>query len=60
MADEFQIKIDTTFNSKLRDIGFKLYHTFISSIKEGKPPMDMNVMKPEMKAPHAPLAKMAV
>ena len=34
--------------------------TFISSMKEGKPPMDMNVMKPEIKAPQAPLAKIAL
>lgn len=29
-------------------------------MKDGKPPMDMNVMKPDIKAPHAPLAKMAL
>lgn len=34
--------------------------TFISSMKDGKPPMDINVIKPDMKLPHAPRAKMAV
>lgn len=34
--------------------------TFISSIKEGKPPMDMKVMNPEIKPPEAPRAKIAV
>jgi hypothetical protein len=27
-------------------------------MNDGKPPMDMNVMKPDIKAPQAPLAKM--
>jgi hypothetical protein len=34
------------------------FDTFISSMNDGKPPMDMNVMKPDIKAPQAPLAKM--
>lgn len=33
---------------------------FISSRKDGKPPMDMNVMKPDIKPPQAPRAKIAV
>lgn len=41
-------------------IMYVLKLTFISSMKEGKPPMDMNVMKPVMKAPQATRAKIAV
>lgn len=34
--------------------------TFISSTNDGKPPIDMNVMKPVINAPQAPRAKIAV
>ncbi|GER40783.1 GTPase Era [Striga asiatica] len=37
----------------------KTRFTFISSINDGKPPMVMNVMKPDMKPPQAPLARIA-
>lgn len=29
-------------------------------MKDGNPPMDMNVMKPDINAPHDPLAKIAL
>jgi hypothetical protein len=34
--------------------------TFISSMKEGKPPIDIKVMKPVINPPQATLAKIAV
>lgn len=37
-----------------------IYLTFISSMKDGKPPIDMKVIKPVTKPPQAPLAKIAV